>query len=97
MGERAAERVTLTKLVLDVLKPHQPSIVELAVALAKVKGVERVDSSVLEVDAETETIKVVVEGRDLEVEAIAETIRDLGGVVHSVDAVVAEVRRPERR
>jgi len=49
------------------------------------------------VDAETETIKVVVEGRDLEVETIAETIRNLGGVVHSVDAVVAEARRPERR
>lgn len=97
MGERAAERATITKLVLDVLKPHQPSIVEFAVALTKVKGVERVDSSVMEVDAETETIKVVVEGKDLEVDAIAEKIRDLGGVVHSVDAVVAEVRRSERR
>ena len=97
MGERAAERATITKLVLDVLKPHQPSIVEFAVALTKVKGVERVDSSVVEMDAETETIKVVVEGKDLEVEAIAEVIRDLGGVVHSVDAVVAEVRRSERR
>ena len=97
MGERAAERATITKLVLDVLKPHQPSIVEFAVALTKVKGVERVDSSVVEVDAETETIKVVVEGKDLEVDAIAEVIRDLGGVVHSVDAVVAEVRRSERR
>jgi hypothetical protein len=97
VGERAAERSTITKLVLDVLKPHQPSIVEFAVALTKVKGVERVDSSVMEVDAETETIKVVVEGKDLEVDAIAEVIRDLGGVVHSVDAVVAEVRRSERR
>ncbi len=97
MGERAAERATITKLVLDVLKPHQPSIVEFAVALTKVKGVERVDSSVVEVDAETETIKVVVEGKDLEVDAIAEKIKDLGGVVHSVDAVVAEVRRSERR
>ena len=97
MGERAAERSTITRLVLDVLKPHQPSIVEFAVALTKVKGVERVDSSVMEVDAETETIKVVVEGKDLEVDAIAEVIRDLGGVVHSVDAVVAEVRRSERR
>ena len=97
MGERAAERATITRLVLDVLKPHQPSIVEFAVALTKVKGVERVDSSVVEMDAETETIKVVVEGKDLEVDAIAEVIRDLGGVVHSVDAVVAEVRRSERR
>jgi hypothetical protein len=97
VGERAAERSTITRLVLDVLKPHQPSIVEFAVALTKVKGVERVDSSVVEVDAETETIKVVVEGKDLEVDAIAEKIRDLGGVVHSVDAVVAEVRRSERR
>jgi len=97
VGERAAERSTITRLVLDVLKPHQPSIVEFAVALTKVKGVERVDSSVVEMDAETETIKVVVEGKDLEVDAIAEVIRDLGGVVHSVDAVVAEVRRSERR
>lgn len=97
MGEGSQERAHITRLVLDVLKPHQPSIVEFARALIRVRGVERVDSSVVEVDAETETIKVTVEGKDLDIEEISEAIRDLGGVVHSVDAVVAEVRRPERK
>ncbi|MEM0451310.1 MAG: DUF211 domain-containing protein [Nitrososphaerota archaeon] len=97
MGEGPQGKAHITRLVLDVLKPHQPSVVEFALELTRVRGVERVDSSVVEVDAETETIKVTVEGRDLDLEEISQAIRDLGGVVHSVDAVVAEVRRAERK
>ncbi|MEN3048265.1 MAG: DUF211 domain-containing protein [Candidatus Caldarchaeales archaeon] len=98
MDERRAERGTVvSKLVLDVLKPHQPSLVEFARSLTSTKSVERVNASVMEVDAETETVKLVIEGRDLDMEEISETVRRLGGVVHSVDEVVVEVRRSERK
>ncbi|MCS7094773.1 MAG: DUF211 domain-containing protein [Thaumarchaeota archaeon] len=98
MDERRAERNTaVTKLVLDVLKPHQPTLIEFARSLTSTRGVERVNASVMEVDAETETIKLIIEGRDLDVEEISETVRRLGGVVHSVDEVIVEVRRVERR
>ncbi|GBC72082.1 hypothetical protein HRbin02_01872 [Candidatus Calditenuaceae archaeon HR02] len=84
------ESVLITRLVLDVLKPHQPDIVEFSKRLAGVKGVRRVDSSVLEMDAETETVKLIIDGNDLDVEVIGETIKALGGAIHSVDATVVE-------
>ncbi|MDW8042554.1 MAG: DUF211 domain-containing protein [Nitrososphaerota archaeon] len=98
MDERRVERVTaVTKLVLDVLKPHQPTLVEFARSLTSTRSVERVDASVMEVDAETETVKLIIEGRDLDMEEISETVRRLGGVVHSVDEVTVEARRAERK
>ncbi len=89
------EGVSITRLVLDVLKPHQPNIVDFSRVIASVKGVKRVDSSVLEVDVETETIKLVIDGSDLSVERIDEVIKKLGGAIHSIDAVVIE--RAEHR
>ncbi|MCS7134058.1 MAG: DUF211 domain-containing protein, partial [Candidatus Caldarchaeum sp.] len=35
--------LVLTRLVLDVLKPHKPDMVEFAQALSTVKGVTRVE------------------------------------------------------
>jgi hypothetical protein len=49
----------------------------------------------LEVDVETETIKLVIDGSDLSVERIDEVIKKLGGAIHSIDAVVIE--RAEHR
>jgi hypothetical protein len=89
------EGVSITRLVLDVLKPHQPNIVDFSRVIASVKGVKRVDSSVLGVDVETETIKLVIDGSDLSVERIDEVIKKLGGAIHSIDAVVIE--RAEHR
>ncbi len=84
------ERTSITRIVLDVLKPHQPNIVDFSQGVASLRGVKKVDSSVLEVDAETETIKLVIEGADLSVEKIDEVIKRLGGAIHSIDAVVIE-------
>jgi hypothetical protein len=49
--------------VLDVLKPlKDPSIVDVALELAKVPGVEAVNITVNEVDVETLSLTVVIEG-----------------------------------
>ncbi len=79
----------IRRLVLDVLKPHKPSIVDVALRLSKVEGVSGVNCILSEVDQETENIKVIVEGVNINFEELSDTLEDLGAVIHSVDGVVA--------
>jgi hypothetical protein len=76
-------------LVLDVLKPHHPSIVELSKKLSVLKGVDGVNLSLYEVDQQTENIKITVEGENLDYEEIKQSIDNLGAVIHSVDEIAA--------
>ena len=79
--------VLVRRLVLDVLKPHQPNVLEFSQALAKAGGDYRVCITVLEVDEQTETLKVVVEGDAIDFDAVQSGISDLGGSLHSIDEV----------
>jgi len=79
--------VLVKRLVLDVLKPHQPNVLEFSQALAKAGGDYRVCITVLEVDEQTETLKVVVEGDAIDFDAVQSGISDLGGSLHSIDEV----------
>jgi len=74
-------------LVLDVLKPHKPNIVEFGESLSMANGIENTDISVYAVDEKTESVKVVLEGNSLNFEVIKKTIEDFGAVIHSVDKV----------
>ena len=79
----------LRRIVLDVLKPHDPSIVDLAQRLAVIDGVDGVNISIYEVDRKVENAKITVEGSDLKFADILGTIEDAGGTVHSIDEAVA--------
>ena len=79
--------VLVKRLVLDVLKPHQPNALEFSQALARAGGDYRVCITVLEVDENTETLKVVVEGDAIDFDAVQSSISDLGGSLHSIDEV----------
>jgi len=79
----------IKRLVLDVLKPHLPTLPELANRLAEIDGVIGVNISLIEVDAETESIKVTVVGTNLDYELIKHGLEEQGAVIHSVDQVVA--------
>lgn len=79
--------VTVKRLVLDVLKPHTPNSLDFARALAEQGAGYQVKFTVLEVDENTETVVIVIEGEDIQFEAIAETITKLGGSLHSIDEV----------
>ena len=93
----------LRKIVLDVLKPHKPDIVEYSETLSGIKHVTGVSIFLNEVDQETENIKVIVEGRNLDYRAIRKAIEELAGSVHSIDAIYAgeeiieEVDTPQDR
>jgi len=79
----------IKRLVLDVLKPHEPGVLELARELGRLERVLGVNVSLYEVDQQTENVKITIEGDDLNFEEIKRVIENHGGVIHSIDEVVA--------
>ena len=77
----------LRRIVLDVLKPHQPGGVEFAGALADHLGDCSVRLEVEERDEKTESVAVEVAGADIDFDAVTAKINEMGGSVHSVDEV----------
>ena len=76
------------RVVLDVLKPHQPTTVEVARRLSDLDGVEAVNALLVETDAEVQNLKLTVEGAAIEYDRLEAEIERLGGTIHSVDGVV---------
>ena len=81
--------IRLTRLVLDILKPHEPNVLEFSTLLAE-QGNLRVILTVLEMDDKTETLKVVIEGSDIDFERIRNDISSFGASLHSIDEVEVE-------
>jgi hypothetical protein len=79
----------IKRLVLDVLKPHEPTNVQVASAIGDIQDVDGVNLSLYEVDQQTENVKITVEGTDVDFNLVLQTIENLGGVVHSVDEIIA--------
>ena len=79
----------IKRLVLDVLKPHEPTVIQLANDLSDVDNVDGVNLSLYEVDQQTENVKITIEGSDISYDMVARVIENLGGVVHSVDEIAA--------
>ena len=84
----STKKVLIRRLVLDVLKPHQPRIDVLALALGVLPGIESVNITRTETDSSTEGIIATIVGNDLNFEEIKETLREYGSSIHSVDEVV---------
>ena len=79
--------IQIKRLVLDVLKPHQPYVSEFARAIAAKAEGSYVKLKVLEMDDKTETLEINIEGSDLELDNIVSAINEMGGSLHSVDGV----------
>lgn len=78
----------IRRLVLDVLKPHEPCLVTIADAVADCTGVDGVNAVLVETDREVTTIKLTIAGSAIDKEAVETALTDLGGTVHSIDEVV---------
>jgi len=93
----------IKRIVLDVLKPHRPSIVEMCQKLTAIKGVDGVNCTMDEVDQETESVRITIEGPGIDFEKVEATLRESGAVIHSVDSVsagkklVEDVKVPQHR
>lgn len=72
-----------------MLKPHDPTIIELSSELSDLGGVEAVNISIFEIDLRVENAKITLEGSDLDYDEVQRVIGVLGGTVHSIDEVVA--------
>lgn len=80
----------ITKLVLDVLKTLKgPTIIDVARRLLEIKGISRISIKVNEIDVETLTLTVTIEGPEIDFDSIRSTLEDMGAVIHSVDEVIA--------
>ena len=79
----------IRRLVLDTLKPHEPSIIEMADELSELEGISAVNISIYEIDRKVENAKITIEGESVFFYFVLEIIEEMGGAVHSVDEVVA--------
>jgi hypothetical protein len=79
--------VNVKRIVLDVLKPHQPNALEFSQAIAEAGVDYRVNLIVLEMDENTETVQIELEGKAIDFDAIQSAISNMGGSLHSIDEV----------
>lgn len=79
--------VSVKRIVLDVLKPHQPNALEFCLAVADAGADYRVRLNVIEMDENTETLSVEIVGNALDFDAIRAVISAMGGSLHSIDEV----------
>lgn len=82
------------RLVLDVLKPHQPNALDFSSTLADLGADYRVKLTVTEVDKKTESTIVTIEGVDINFENIKTAIEKMGASVHSIDEVEVSGAEP---
>jgi hypothetical protein len=78
---------TIRQLVIDVLKPHEPTMLSVAQDVADSDGVSGVNATLLEMDEEVRNIKFTIEGEDINYDAVTEVVENTGSRVHSVDQV----------
>ena len=79
----------IRRIVLDVLKPHSPRLTDLALMLTRNEHVSGLNISLKEVDQNTESITIIVEGDNLHYDQIKEILEQAGAVIHSIDQVLA--------
>ncbi|MBM3709409.1 MAG: hypothetical protein FJW61_03190 [Actinobacteria bacterium] len=79
----------IRRIVLDVLKPHTPNLIEMAEQLADLPGVIGVDVSLKEMDQKVENVKITCEGDNINFEKVEKVIIMNGGSIHSLDKVSA--------
>ena len=85
----------IRRLILDVLKPHKPNVVEVSEALSHLEGVEGVNIIINEIDQQVENAKVIVVGISISFEAIQKKLEEFGATIHSIDEVAAGKRIDE--
>ena len=93
----------IRRLVLDVLKPHEPSVIDLSLGLSNLEGVEGVNTIIYEIDQQVENVKVIIAGNNIDFGNIKKKLEEMGATIHSVDEVAAgkriveEVKTPQDR
>ena len=79
----------IRRLVLDVLKPHNPSVVTLSENLSEMEGIDGVNVIIYEIDQKVENAKVIIVGKSIDFESIRKTLEEMGATIHSIAEVAA--------
>ena len=89
--------MNVRRLQLDVDKAiSRPDLLELAMAIDHVRGVDAVNITVTDIDVETIGTEVTVEGDDIDVPSLFRAIEQVGAALHSIDEIVVGSRIIER-
>ena len=86
---------SIKRIILDVLKPHAPSILEMADRLSSLEGISGVNISLEEVDEKTDSVKITIEGSNISYKLVKKEISECGAEVHSIDGVSAGIKLVE--
>jgi hypothetical protein len=79
--------VAVKRVLMDVLKPRELSIVELAKALGGVDAEGEVEIIVSEVDSKTETLKVTIRGVNINYESVSKVMDQYGVSIRGIDEI----------
>ena len=77
----------IRRIVMDLLKPLDPSLIEISKSLSEIEGINGVNIVVSEMDRKTETLKATIEGENIDFEKIKAALDKYGVVIHSLDEV----------
>ena len=81
---------SIKRVVLDVLKLRDPPLPEFASTLCSLPNVEDVKVSLVEIDQNTESVKVTIEGKNIDLDNVQKLMKNHGAVIHSIDEVVVQ-------
>jgi hypothetical protein len=79
--------VAVKRVLMDVLKPRELSIVELAKALGAVDEKGEVEIIVSEVDSKTETLKVTIRGANIDYMLVSKIMDQYGVSIRGIDEI----------
>jgi len=79
----------IRRVVLDTLKPMEPTIIEIAQKMSVIDGVSSVNISIVEIDLRVENAKITIEGDNINYNEVEKLIQIMGASIHSIDEVVA--------
>ena len=88
---------SIKRLVLDVLKLRDPPLPEFASTLCALPNIEGVKVSLVEIDQNTESVKVTVEGDNINLDTVQKLMKDHGAVIHSIDEVIVQKKTSSTR
>jgi len=83
---------SVRRVVLDVLKLREPTLPEFASSISSIPEIEGVNVSLVEIDQNTESVKIVIEGKRIDIDSIRKLMKDQGAVIHSIDEVAVGKR-----
>ncbi len=82
-----AQSVSLKKVVIDALKPHEIDILDLSKAICLHNGISNVSISVIEMDVKTETIKITITGDNIDLSEIKKIVEKYSTAIRSIDEI----------